>query len=260
MSDRLRGEIEAFLKNIGVSKVCVADATRGFEKAIRGCHPRDILRDCKSVIAFYCHIGMYYYHYLLYEGLTRRIGYIHRDWAGYKLVEFLRRRGYQATYPEGYIDEKRRIPIFSYKLAAYEAGLGVYGRSSIIVTPELGTKVLIGAILTDAAIEPDGKLTDFHPCENCQACIKTCPINAISLDAEPPRGYDREACITFTDWLKEKMGDNQFLCGCCYKSCPVGARKRTSFKILVHKTLVGLEAIQRRRLVDEYKLGLGSEG
>jgi len=53
--------------------------------------------------------------------------------------------------------------------------------------------------------------------------------------------------------MKEKVGDDQFFCGNCYKNCPAETRKGANFKILEHKTYMGIEPIQKKRLIEEYK-------
>ncbi len=50
--------------------------------------------------------------------------------------------GYRVMLPfelsgdERWLDKNRRIYRFSFKLAAYEAGIGVFGKCGLIVTPE----------------------------------------------------------------------------------------------------------------------------
>lgn len=57
----LRNEIEDFLRKFGAFKVGVADPEQGFKTAENGCHPRDVMEKCNSVIVFAFHVGLDYY-------------------------------------------------------------------------------------------------------------------------------------------------------------------------------------------------------
>lgn len=67
----------------------------------------------------------------------------------------------------------------SHRHVAAEAGLGIIGVPTYLVTPQFGPRVYFNTILTDAEIEPDPKL-DWNPCTpDCNECIKACPTHAI---------------------------------------------------------------------------------
>ena len=64
------------------------------------------------------------------------------------------------------------------KDTAVLAGLGCIGRHNILITPELGSKVRLRAMLLEAELTPTGP-TDFDPCLNCEEfCRKACPQQA----------------------------------------------------------------------------------
>ena len=119
------------------------------------------------MIVFAFHVGLDYYVTLDYcqkGDIESRVLNIYRDWVSFKLAHFLEDMGYEAVVPHGYMNEKMRIARLSFKLAAYEAGIGVFGRPSILITPTYGPRVTLRAVLTDASIQPDKPLTDFDPC------------------------------------------------------------------------------------------------
>ncbi len=67
----------------------------------------------------------------------------------------------------------------SHRHVAAEAGLGVIGVPTFLVTPQFGPRVYLNTILTEAELEPDQRL-DFDPCGNeCDLCIRACPVEAI---------------------------------------------------------------------------------
>jgi hypothetical protein len=106
-------------------------------------------------------------------------------------------------------------------LAGYKAGLGVIGKSSLLITPQFGPRVNLGTVITDAPLKSDQPIkADF--CKDCLVCAKTCLGQAISDD-----GYDAAAC-----WRAEfKHGENvpgvnfRPCPAVCRKNCPVGKLK-----------------------------------
>jgi len=254
MSEKhLKNEITDFLRSLGAFKIGVADPHVGFAHALKGCHPSDVMGDCRSVIAYAFNIGLDYYTALDYESNNIRIGHLYRDWTRLQLITFLRRKGYDATeVPREHVDEKNKIAALSFKLAAYEAGLGVFGRPSIIITPEYGPRVNIGVVLTDAALESDKLMENFRPCEHCSVCAKICPVSAIKPDLPPPTGFKREKCVSFVDWVKEKTDGKVKLCGCCYDRCPAGKLVRKTLEVKKWATLSDLTAEDREELVSRF--------
>jgi len=249
----LKVEIQKFLTERGAFKVRVANPSKGFEKAIKGCHPLNVMKDANSVIVFAIHIGLDYYRTIKIEGKTKgddRIGHIFRDWLAHELTEFLRTRGFNAVAPSGYFDRDRKIAQLSFKLAAYEAGIGVYGKPGIIITPEYGPRINIGIVVSNVALEPDQK-PDFNPCKACEVCIKVCPVKAIREDMNPPISHDREECLGFINRLREETEDDRFLCGYCYDKCPVGRTRKRGYLISRNKRLVNLGRSERETLIQK---------
>jgi epoxyqueuosine reductase len=250
---QLRTEIDDCLTGLGAFKVGVADPHAGFAKARHGSHPLDVMRDCRSVIVYAFNIGLDYYKALDYEHNNIRLGHLYRDWTGFQLISFLRQKGYEAIeVPRGYVDKKRTVARLSFKLAAYEAGIGVFGRPSTIITPQYGPRANLGVVLTNAVLEPDGRMRDFNPCQNCNICVNTCPINAIKNDVPPPVGFNREKCVAFIDWLRGCTNDKVKLCGCCFNKCPAGKLVRKTLKMEKWTTLEDLKPADRRKLTDSF--------
>ncbi len=70
--------------------------------------------------------------------------------------------------------------------AAVEAGLGILGKSRLLITPRFGPRQRVAAVITDAELNPDKKKTKKEAeklCPpSCQACIKACPGKALSSE------------------------------------------------------------------------------
>jgi len=249
----LKSEVVKFLKGHGAFKVRVASTLVGFEKAIKGCRPLDVLEHGNSVIVFAIYVGLDYYRTVKIEGKTMgddRIGYIFRDWLAYELVEFLKAKGFSAVFPTGDFDKDRKIGRLSFKQAAHEAGIGVYGKCGLIITPEYGPRVNIGVVVTDAVLEPDKKL-DFNPCQACKVCVQVCPIKAARESLDPPISHNREECIGFIQRLRDETGDKKFFCGYCFDKCPVGRTRKKGFLISRYRRLADLMQSERERLIQK---------
>ncbi len=69
--------------------------------------------------------------------------------------------------------------MFSFRIAAFICGLGEIGYSKMFLTPEFGPRQRFAFLLTDAPLEPD-PLFEGSICDRCGACVRECPIGAIS--------------------------------------------------------------------------------
>ncbi|MFC1891303.1 hypothetical protein ACFLZT_02820 [Thermodesulfobacteriota bacterium] len=221
------------LKQSGAYEVRVGDPHVGFEHALDGKHPLDFWPACKSVIVYAVPVSpemnnTYIGPYSVWEG-DRAIGPVPENLLSseYALVRlsslfmssvtlngivFLQSKGYEARY------NPKQIRL---KLCAYETGLGVYGRSGVILHPELGNRMILGAILTDALLVPDPRLENFNPCEDCDICIKACPAKAYDPDKEYPDSWSREKCMA----KREEIVKRGLFCHNCFASCPAGRLK-----------------------------------
>jgi epoxyqueuosine reductase len=232
----LKSEIAEFLKERGAFKVRVANPLVGFQQAIEGCRPRDLMNNARSIVVFAVFIDQDYYRTIRVEGKTsedNRIGNIFRDWLAYELADFLKTKGFNTLVPSGHLDRDRKIACFSFKMAAHEAGVGVFGKSGVVITPEYGPRVNIGVVVTDAILEPDEKL-NFNPCQTCNVCVQVCPAKAIQA-------------------LRNETGDDKFFCGYCYDKCPVGKTRKRGFTISSYKRLENLKPKERERLIRKVK-------
>jgi epoxyqueuosine reductase QueG len=104
-----------------------------------------------------------------------------------KLVYFLEEHGYPSlTVPPMHFDPRHydakgdtRGPL-SLPHAAVEAGLGTLGLNLMLLTPQFGPRVILGAVLTNSELEPDRPLdTPLCPGETCGRCLLACPADAI---------------------------------------------------------------------------------
>lgn len=109
------------------------------------------------------------------------------------------------------------------RAVAARAGVGWYGKNSMIIVPGHGSWVMLGEIYLDIEIEPDAPLT--QNCGRCAICIDKCPTGAI---IEPYR-IDSPRCISYLTIeergaipreLRPLMGNWVFGCDICQDVCP----------------------------------------
>ncbi len=154
-----------------------------------------------------------------------------------RLAEFLKGLGYQAA-PQGLTGDGVAIHY------GVEAGLGQLGINGQLLTPEAGSRCRILMLTTDAEITADEPVDyGLHKvCDECQACVRNCPVGAIPKARKPFRGV-----------VKSKLNTARCLpvvaqasgCGICMKVCPVQR--------------YGLDAILAHREATGEILGLGSD-
>lgn len=223
----LFGMAEEYIDKIGIAPV------ERFDGCPAGLHPRDLLPKCQSVIVFCVkHLDIFSKTknkdcQAYSQDLTKHM-MMHGT---YKISRFMESGGYKAfpvsgsyrMFPHSQNNEGR----ISLRHAAQYAGIGHISRIGIIVTPEYGPRVQLGAILTDAVLEPDTPSLE-DPCIDCNLCIKICPAGAIRLpeDGEAYLPVDQSKCLEY----RAKEGGSspmgyQRQCALCRSVCPVGKKK-----------------------------------
>ena len=119
------------------------------------------------------------------------------DRIGYRLARFLEGEGawaFQTAAQETVWEMKNASYGFlSTRHVAIEAGLGTLGLELNLLTKEAGPRCYTTVVLTNAELEPDGKLTE-QVCigETCSRCLYSCPPDAVEH-----WDLDKRKCATF---------------------------------------------------------------
>jgi epoxyqueuosine reductase QueG len=109
-------------------------------------------------------------------------------------------------------------------MAATLAGLGWVGKCDLLVTPEFGSAVRWGSVLTDAPLACGTPVTASR-CGVCRACVDVCPGQACS-GTEWRQGLAREsfwdpkACMAGMQAINARRGSDFKICGLCIAACP----------------------------------------
>ncbi|MBI2871817.1 MAG: tRNA epoxyqueuosine(34) reductase QueG [Chloroflexi bacterium] len=139
------------------------------------------------------------------------------------LVEALERRAGRPVRARIFVDDGPMLD----RAAAEAAGVGWFGKNTLIVTPGLGSWVFLGQAVTDLELEQDTPLR--KSCGSCHICMDRCPTGAIVASYV----VDNRRCISFLTIenrgpipveLRPLVGDWVFGCDICQEVCPVNRK------------------------------------
>lgn len=113
------------------------------------------------------------------------------------------------------------------RAVAERAGIGWSAKNCAIISPELGSWIYLGEMITNMPLPPDEPVTES--CGSCTKCIDACPTGALVGPGE----LDATKCVSFltqtkgmlTDEYMRKIGNRLYGCDTCQIVCPVNKGK-----------------------------------
>lgn len=108
------------------------------------------------------------------------------------------------------------------RAVAERAGIGWSAKNCSVITPEFGSYVYLGELMTNIPFAPDTPMED--ECGDCTLCIDVCPTEAIVA----PGQLNSQRCIAFLtqtkgflpDEFRTKIGNRLYGCDTCQTVCP----------------------------------------
>lgn len=114
------------------------------------------------------------------------------------------------------------------RAAAHRAGLGWFGKNSLMLVDGIGSWFVLGSVITDAPLRltaPDGPRPHAAGCGSCSRCMTACPTQALVapgvLDARRCLAWLVQAPGSFPEEHRQALGDRIYGCDECQQVCPI---------------------------------------
>ena len=122
------------------------------------------------------------------------------------------------------------------RAVAQRAGIGWEGKNCSVITPEYGSYVYLGEMITNIPFAPSTPMED--ECGDCRLCLDVCPTGALV----GPGQLNAQRCISFLtqtktmlpDEFRTKIGNRLYGCDTCQTVCPKNKGKAN----IIHEELL----------------------
>ena len=142
-------------------------------------------------------------------------------------------------------------PVLERELAQ-RAGLGWFGRNTMLINQGIGSYFFLGALLVELELEADAPFTADR-CGTCTRCISACPTGALlGRDATGAPVMDATRCISYLTIeqrgpipreLRPLIGNRVYGCDICQEVCPWNGRAASDAPAAGAPSLVDLAAM-----------------
>lgn len=203
------------------------------EKEIR-CYPEEYFSGAKSAVIFVSYYKQEKFDPLQKQGLIasyargRDYHNVHRKRLK-KFIQWLEKRVDQVGIAKGFSDSS---PVLE-KALAVQAGLGWFGKNTLLIHRRFGTFTLLSGLFTTLELPNTVMSMRLPKCGSCTRCIDACPTQALispyKLDAAKCLSYQLiESKKAIPDDIQRKNPGYIFGCDICQDSCPHNVRTQLS--------------------------------
>ena len=168
-----------------------------------------------------------------------------------RLEELGRRLEKAVTRPVNWRTYADTGPLLEREMAQ-RAGLGWFGRNTMLIHPRRGSYFFLGALLTDLPLSASAPFENDH-CGSCRRCLDACPTGAL-LDRDETGApvMDARRCISYLTIelkgaiprsLRPAIGNRVFGCDICQEACPWNEKFSTPASEPAYAPRHGLERV-----------------
>ena len=190
------------------------------------------------------------------SGTATGIGYMWDTVTLVSLAQYIRNLGYRAVATMN--DSALAVPL------ALQAGLGEYGRHSLLITREFGPRVRLGKVFTDLPLSADApvRFGVREYCEICNKCATSCPPKAIDFGVPAATVHNRSNLKGVVKWTTDAEKCFRFWanqnsdCSICIRVCPYN-KDFSKVRHRLWRWLAGTRFRKVARWLDD-KLGMGA--
>ncbi len=148
-----------------------------------------------------------------------------------KFIAWLEERTQLSGIAKGFSDS---TPLLE-KALAVQAGLGWFGKNTLLIHRRFGTFILLSGVLTTLELPHTKQHLDTHipKCGSCTRCLDACPTQALVA----PYKLDAKRCLSYhlieskepiPAEIQQHNPGYAFGCDICQDVCPHNARKEDS--------------------------------